>query len=63
MASLERLGVDSIDLYYLHRVDPSTPIEETMAELKVSLHLWCPAFVVVCVTRMQHHIQPLGCMP
>jgi aryl-alcohol dehydrogenase-like predicted oxidoreductase len=35
-ASLERLGVDFIDLYYLHRVDPDTPIEETvgaMAEL------------------------------
>jgi aryl-alcohol dehydrogenase-like predicted oxidoreductase len=35
-ASLERLGVDHIDLYYQHRVDPSTPIEETvgaMAEL------------------------------
>jgi aryl-alcohol dehydrogenase-like predicted oxidoreductase len=35
-ASLERLGVDHIDLYYQHRVDPETPIEETvgaMAEL------------------------------
>jgi aryl-alcohol dehydrogenase-like predicted oxidoreductase len=35
-ASLERLGVDHIDLYYQHRVDRSTPIEETvgaMAEL------------------------------
>jgi aryl-alcohol dehydrogenase-like predicted oxidoreductase len=35
-ASLRRLGVDTIDLYYQHRVDPSTPIEETvgaMAEL------------------------------
>ncbi len=34
--SLERLGVDHIDLYYQHRVDPDTPIEETvgaMAEL------------------------------
>jgi aryl-alcohol dehydrogenase-like predicted oxidoreductase len=34
--SLQRLGVDVIDLYYLHRVDPMTPIEETvgaMAEL------------------------------
>lgn len=29
-ASLERLGVDAIDLYYLHRVDPSTPIEESV---------------------------------
>lgn len=35
-ASLKRLGVDYIDLYYQHRVDPETPIEETvgaMAEL------------------------------
>src|SRR6476646_9921723 len=35
-ASLERLGVDHIDLYYQHRVDQSVPIEETvgaMAEL------------------------------
>lgn len=35
-ASLKRLGVDVIDLYYQHRVDPDTPIEETvgaMAEL------------------------------
>jgi aryl-alcohol dehydrogenase-like predicted oxidoreductase len=34
--SLQRLGVDHIDLYYQHRVDPKTPIEETvgaMAEL------------------------------
>ena len=35
-ASLNRLGVDVIDLYYLHRVDPKVPIEDTvgaMAEL------------------------------
>jgi len=35
-ASLRRLGVDVIDLYYLHRVDPNIPIEDTvgaMAEL------------------------------
>jgi aryl-alcohol dehydrogenase-like predicted oxidoreductase len=35
-ASLQRLGVETIDLYYQHRVDPSTPIEETagaMAQL------------------------------
>jgi aryl-alcohol dehydrogenase-like predicted oxidoreductase len=37
--SLARLGTDYVDLYYLHRVDPSTPIEETvgaMAELVAS---------------------------
>lgn len=35
--SLRRLGVDSIDLYYIHRLDEKTPVEKTvqvMAELK-----------------------------
>jgi aryl-alcohol dehydrogenase-like predicted oxidoreductase len=32
-ASLERLGVDHIDLYYQHRIDPQTPIEETVGAL------------------------------
>jgi aryl-alcohol dehydrogenase-like predicted oxidoreductase len=33
-ASLERLGVDYIDLYYQHRVDNKTPIEETVGAMK-----------------------------
>jgi aryl-alcohol dehydrogenase-like predicted oxidoreductase len=32
-ASLKRLGVDAIDLYYLHRVDPKVPIEESVGAL------------------------------
>ena len=32
-ASLKRLGVDTIDLYYQHRVDPKTPIEETVGAM------------------------------
>ncbi len=32
-ASLQRLGVDTIDLYQVHRFDPATPIEETMEAL------------------------------
>ena len=32
-ASLKRLGVDIIDLYYQHRVDPNTPIEETVGAM------------------------------
>ena len=32
-ASLERLGVDVIDLYYQHRVDPKVPIEETVGAM------------------------------
>ncbi len=31
--SLEKLGVETIDLYYLHRVDPNTPIEETVGAM------------------------------
>lgn len=32
-ASLKRLGVDTIDLYYQHRIDPQTPIEDTVGAL------------------------------
>jgi len=32
-ASLKRLGVDAIDLYYIHRVDPTVPIEDTVGAL------------------------------
>ena len=32
-ASLKRLGVDHIDLYYQHRVDPATPIEDTVGAM------------------------------
>lgn len=33
-ASLARLGIDTIDLYYQHRVDPKTPIEDTVGAMK-----------------------------
>src|SRR5438270_839349 len=33
-ASLKRLGIDTIDLYYQHRVDPNTPIEDTVGAMK-----------------------------
>jgi aryl-alcohol dehydrogenase-like predicted oxidoreductase len=32
-ASLKRLGIETIDLYYAHRVDPNTPIEETVGAM------------------------------
>jgi len=32
-ASLRRLNIDTIDLYYQHRVDMDTPIEETVGEM------------------------------
>jgi aryl-alcohol dehydrogenase-like predicted oxidoreductase len=33
-ASLQRLGVDVIDLYYQHRIDPDTPVEDTWGAMK-----------------------------
>ena len=36
--SLHRLGVDAIDLYQIHRFDPSTPIDETLAALDHLVH-------------------------
>ena len=36
--SLRRLGVDTIDLYYQHRVDPDTPIEETVGAMADLVH-------------------------
>ena len=37
-ASLRRLGVDTIDLYQQHRVDPDTPIEETVGAMAELVH-------------------------
>ena len=37
-ASLQRLGVDHIDLYYQHRVDPNVPIEETVGAMAELVH-------------------------
>jgi len=34
-ASLKRLGVDHVDLYYQHRVDPNVPIEETVGAMAI----------------------------
>jgi aryl-alcohol dehydrogenase-like predicted oxidoreductase len=37
-ASLSRLGTDYIDLYYLHRIDPEVPLEETMGAMADLVH-------------------------
>ena len=37
-ASLQRLGIDTIDLYYQHRVDPQVPIEETVGAMSELIH-------------------------
>ena len=63
--SLQRLGVEQIDLYYLHRVDPKVPIEETvgaMAELVYAgkvLHLGLSEASPETVRRA-HRIHPIA---
>jgi len=66
-ASLARLGIDAIDLYYQHRVDPDTPIEDTvgaMADLvragkvrRLGLSEAAPATV-----RRAHAVHPIAAL-
>jgi aryl-alcohol dehydrogenase-like predicted oxidoreductase len=66
-ASLERLGVEAIDLYYQHRVDPDTPIEETvgaMAELvRAGKVRWLGLSEAAPATlRRAHKVHPIAAL-
>jgi aryl-alcohol dehydrogenase-like predicted oxidoreductase len=63
-ASLQRLGVDTIDLYYQHRVDPNVPIEETvgaMADLVRAGKVRCIGLseASAATIRRAHAVHPL----
>jgi aryl-alcohol dehydrogenase-like predicted oxidoreductase len=47
-ASLKRLGVDVIDLYYLHRIDPAVPIEETVGAMAQLISQGKVRFIGIC---------------
>jgi aryl-alcohol dehydrogenase-like predicted oxidoreductase len=62
--SLRRLGVDVIDLYYQHRVDPDTPIEETIGAMAELVKEGKVRFIGLCevsasTIRRAHAIHPL----
>lgn len=65
--SLERLGIDVIDLYYQHRVDPNVPIEETvgaMAELVTAgkvRHLGLSEAAAATIRRA-HAVHPIAAL-
>jgi aryl-alcohol dehydrogenase-like predicted oxidoreductase len=64
-ASLSRLGIDTIDLYYLHRRSPETPIEETvgaMAELVTAgkVRLIGLSEVSPATLRVAHSVHPVA---
>jgi aryl-alcohol dehydrogenase-like predicted oxidoreductase len=66
-ASLKRLGIDTIDLYYQHRVDPQVPIEDTvgaMAELVAAgkvRHLGLSEAGVTTIRRA-HKVHPIAAL-
>ena len=63
-ASLSRLGIDTIDIYFLHRVDPDTPIEESMGAMGDLVKTGKVRYIGVCeasadTIRRAHKVHPL----
>ncbi len=66
-ASLRRLGSDVIDLYYLHRVDPATPVEETMGAMARLVKQGKVRHLGICAAspemiRRAHNTHPLSAL-
>jgi aryl-alcohol dehydrogenase-like predicted oxidoreductase len=66
-ASLKRLGVDVIDLYYQHRVDPKVPIEETVGAMKKLVEQGKVRFLGLCeaapaTIRHAHAVHPISAL-
>jgi len=66
-ASLKRLGVDAIDVYYLHRVDPGVPIEDTVGEMSRLVERGKVRWVGICeagvaTLRRAHATWPLAAL-
>jgi len=63
-ASLKRLGIDVIDLYYLHRVDPEVPIEDTVGAMKKLVEQGKVRYLQICeagaqTIRRAHKVHPM----
>ena len=66
-ASLKRLGIDVIDLYYQHRVDPAVPIEETVGGMKRLVEQGKVRAIGLCeaaapTVRRAHAVHPLAAL-
>jgi aryl-alcohol dehydrogenase-like predicted oxidoreductase len=66
-ASLKRLGTDVIDLYIQHRVDPATPIEETVGAMADLVRQGKVRFIglseaAAATVRRAHKMHPLACL-
>ena len=63
-ASLQRLGLDTIDLYYVHRIDPSVPIEDTVGAMSRLVEQGKVRAIGLCeanpaTIRKAHAVHPL----
>ena len=63
-ASLQRLGVDCIDIYFMHRVDPATPIEDTVGAMSRLVEQGKVRYIGLCeagpqTLRRAHSVHPL----
>ena len=63
-ASLKRLGIDHIDLYYAHRIDPSVPIEDTVGAMSRLIEQGKVRYLGLCeaganTLRRAHKTHPL----
>ena len=66
-ASLKRLGVDHIDLYYAHRIDPSVPIEDTVGAMSRLVEQGKVRYLGLCeaganTLRRAHKTHPLAAL-
>src|SRR6266446_6369964 len=66
-ASLKRLGIDVIDLYYQHRVDPKVPIEETVGGMKRLVEAGKVRFLGLSeaapqTVRRAHRVHPISAL-
>ena len=66
-ASLRRLGVETIDVYYLHRVDPRVPIEDTVGAMAALVHQGKVRFLGLSevgpsTLRRAHAVHPLSAL-
>lgn len=64
-ASLKRLGVDVIDLYYQHRVDPDVPVEETVGAMSRLVERGKVRYLGLCEARPEriqkaHAVHPIA---
>jgi aryl-alcohol dehydrogenase-like predicted oxidoreductase len=66
-ASLERLGLDTIDLYYVHRIDPKVPIEDTVGAMARLVEQGKVRAIGLCeanpaTIRRAHKVHPLAAL-